>query len=69
MDIGQGEVNWDAFFSTLAEVGFDGIVTSCVFAWEERADESGRTMRKEIQRYVDKYFGKAKGKGKNQTKG
>ena len=41
MDIGQGEVNWDEFFSSLAAVGFDGIMTSCVFAWEERADELG----------------------------
>src|SRR5262249_13824493 len=40
MDIGQGEVNWDQFFSSLAAIGFDGIMTSCVFAWEERADES-----------------------------
>jgi myo-inositol catabolism protein IolH len=61
MDIGQGEVNWDEFFSSLAAVGFDGIVTSCVFAWEERADQSGRSMRKEIQRYVDKHFGEAGG--------
>jgi hypothetical protein len=30
--------------------------TACVFGWEERADESGRFMRKEIQAYVDKYF-------------
>ena len=29
------------FFSSLAAVGFDGIMTSCVFAWEERADEFG----------------------------
>jgi myo-inositol catabolism protein IolH len=44
------------FFSGLAEVKFDGIVTACVFAWEERRDESGRFMRQEIQRYVDKHF-------------
>jgi myo-inositol catabolism protein IolH len=62
MDIGQGEVNWDQFFSSLAEVGFDGIMTSCVFAWEERADESGRYMRETMQQYVDKYWGRAKGK-------
>ena len=31
-------------------------VLSGVFGWEERADESGRFMRKEIQAYVDKYF-------------
>jgi myo-inositol catabolism protein IolH len=64
MDIGQGEVNWDVFFSTLAEVGFDGIMTACVFAWEERADESGRFMRKEMQKYIDKYFTKSKDKSK-----
>jgi myo-inositol catabolism protein IolH len=32
LDIGQGEVNWEEFFGTLAEVGFDGIMTACVFA-------------------------------------
>lgn len=56
MDIGQGEVPWEDFFATLAEVGFDGIMTACVFAWEERADDSGRFMRAEMQRYVDKYW-------------
>ena len=57
LDVGQGEVPWDDFFGTLAEVGFDGIMTACVFAWEERADESGRFMRQEMQRYVEKYWG------------
>ena len=56
LDIGQGEVDWDVFFGTLAEVGFDGIMTACVFAWEDRAEDSSRFMRKEIQRYIDKYF-------------
>ena len=41
LNIGQGEVPWDDFFGTLAEVGFDGIMTACVFAWEDKADESG----------------------------
>jgi myo-inositol catabolism protein IolH len=58
LNIGQGEVDWDAFFKTLHEVGFDGIITSCVFAWEDRALESSRFMRQEIQRYVDKYWNK-----------
>src|ERR1700684_126011 len=40
LDIGQGEVDWDVFFRTLADVEFDGIATVCVFAWEERARES-----------------------------
>ena len=57
LDVGQGEVPWDDFFGTLAEVGFDGIMTACVFAWEERADESGSFMRQEMQRYVEKYWG------------
>jgi myo-inositol catabolism protein IolH len=56
MDIGQGEVPWDEFFGTLAEVGFDGIMTSCVFGWEERADESGRFQRETMQSYVERYF-------------
>lgn len=58
LDIGQGEVPWDTFFSALAKTGFDGILTSCVFAWEERAEDSSRFMRAEIGRYVDKYWQK-----------
>jgi myo-inositol catabolism protein IolH len=60
LDIGQGEVDWDVFFRTLAEIGFDGIMTACVFAWEERAMDSSRFMRVEMQRYVDKYWNKPK---------
>jgi myo-inositol catabolism protein IolH len=63
LNIGQGEVPWDDFFGTLAEVGFDGIMTACVFAWEDRADESGRFMRTEMQRYIDKYWPKPKKRG------
>ena len=55
LDIGQGEVDWDLFFRTLAEVGFDGIATVCVFAWEERARESATYNLAQITRYVDKY--------------
>ncbi|MDV6012583.1 sugar phosphate isomerase/epimerase [Haloechinothrix sp. LS1_15] len=40
LDIGQGEVDWDEFFSTLHAMDFDGIATVCVFAWEERARAS-----------------------------
>jgi myo-inositol catabolism protein IolH len=56
LDIGQGELDWDVFFRTLHEIGFDGIVTSCVFAWEERAVESSRFMREQIQHYIDRYW-------------
>jgi myo-inositol catabolism protein IolH len=53
LDIGQGEVDWDLFFGTLAEVGFDGIATVCVFAWEERARESLVANRERTQKYLD----------------
>lgn len=52
LDIGEGEVPWDTFFDTLGEMGFDGIMTVCVFAWEERAAESSRHNLAEIQRYT-----------------
>jgi myo-inositol catabolism protein IolH len=57
LDIGQGEVDWDAFFATLTELDFDGIATVCVFAWEERARESSRYNLEQIRRYVAKHGG------------
>lgn len=50
LDIGQGEVDWDAFFGTLRELGFDGVATACVFAWEERAKESSAFMLDRIRK-------------------
>jgi myo-inositol catabolism protein IolH len=50
LDIGQGEVPWDAFFDTLEELRFDGTMTVCVFAWEERARESSLHNLAEIRR-------------------
>jgi myo-inositol catabolism protein IolH len=50
LDIGQGEVDWELFFGTLERLEFDGIMTACVFAWEDRAHESSRFMREEIAR-------------------
>ncbi len=56
LDIGQGEVDWDLFFETLGRLGFgageDHVMTSCVFAWEDRARESTTFMRETIERYV-----------------
>jgi myo-inositol catabolism protein IolH len=56
LDIGQGEVQWDSFFETLRKLGFgdrdETIMTSCVFAWEDRARESTTSMRQSIERYV-----------------
>jgi myo-inositol catabolism protein IolH len=50
LDIGQGEVPWDTFFGTLGDLRFDGIMTVCVFAWEERARESSLHNLAEISR-------------------
>src|ERR687890_1274121 len=55
LDMGQGEVDWDLFFRTLAEVEFDGIATVCVFAWEERAEDSARVNLAKVNEYVAKY--------------
>jgi len=56
LDIGQGEVKWDLFFETLNKLGFGdddrNIMTSCVFAWEDRAEESSRYMRQTIDSYI-----------------
>jgi len=57
LNIGDGEVDWEIFFATLAEVGFDGIMTSQVFSYmPDRATESSRFMRERIQHYVDRYW-------------
>jgi len=55
LDIGQGEVDWDLFFRTLAAVNFDGIATVCVFAWEERAEDSSRYNLAQVNQYLQKY--------------
>jgi myo-inositol catabolism protein IolH len=55
LDVGQGEVDWDLFFATLAEVSFDGIATVCVFAWEERARESLVFNRDKVTEYATKH--------------
>jgi myo-inositol catabolism protein IolH len=52
LDIGQGEVDWDLLFATLGRHGFDGIMTVCVFAWEERARESSLFNLAEIRRRI-----------------
>ena len=35
------------------ELGFDGIMTVCVFAWEERAADSSRHNLAEIRRRTE----------------
>ena len=48
-EMGNGEVPWDAVFSTLRDVGFDGVVSVCVFGWHERADDINRAMLERLK--------------------
>ena len=45
-------MDWDEFFSMLERLGFDGIATACVFAWEDRARESSLFMREQIEKHM-----------------
>lgn len=49
-EIGRGEVDCDAFFATLREVGFDGVATVCVFGWEDRAREACAAMLERVRK-------------------
>jgi myo-inositol catabolism protein IolH len=56
LDIGQGEVDFDGLFKAMADIGFDGLVSACVFAWEERAKASSQMMRQGIEQLVQRHF-------------
>jgi myo-inositol catabolism protein IolH len=58
LDIGQGEVDFDELFSGLERIGFDGILSSSVFAWEDRARESSTFMRAAIDDYLGRWHTK-----------
>jgi myo-inositol catabolism protein IolH len=44
LDIGRGEIDWERFFATIAAIGYDGALSACTAAWDDRAEESARTM-------------------------
>ncbi len=56
-EIGRGEVDYDEVFRALADTGFDGTLTSCVFGWEERAREISVFQRDTTLELVGKHFG------------
>jgi myo-inositol catabolism protein IolH len=58
-EIGRGDVDFDAAFAALAGIGFDGVLTTCVFGWDDQARESGVRMLDGIRQLVDKHFGGA----------
>jgi myo-inositol catabolism protein IolH len=48
LEIGKGEVDFDELFAGLREIGFDGILTSAVNGFEDRAEQVSRSMRTRI---------------------
>src|ERR687890_436917 len=56
MEIGRGDVDFDEAFAALAGIGFDGVLTTCVFGWDEQARESGTRMLAAIRELVAKHF-------------
>jgi myo-inositol catabolism protein IolH len=57
MEMGMGEVDYDAIFAALASVGFDGVLSSCVFGWEEDARGVSERQRDKALALIDKHFG------------
>jgi myo-inositol catabolism protein IolH len=56
MEIGRGDVDFDEAFAALAGIGFDGVLTTCVFGWDDQARESGIRMLDGIRGLVGKHF-------------
>lgn len=42
--VGMGEVDWDDFYTALADIGFDGIATSAIFSWGDDWDAQHKNM-------------------------
>lgn len=57
MEVGRGEVDYDEVFAALAAVGFDGVVSSCVFGFEEDARAISERQRDAAVALVEKHFG------------
>ena len=57
MEIGRGEVDFDAVFAALAGVEFDGVISSCVFGWEEDARGISERQRDKAFALIGKHFG------------
>ena len=57
MEMGRGEVDYDAVFAALAAVHFDGVLSSCVFGFEEDARGVSERQRDKAAALVDRHFG------------
>ena len=58
MEMGRGEVDYDAVFAALAEAGFDGVISSCVFGWEDDAGGVSERQRDKALDLIDRHFGR-----------
>jgi myo-inositol catabolism protein IolH len=56
-ELGRGEVDFDEVFAALAGVSFDGVISSCVFGWDEQAAEISLRQRDKALALVGKHFG------------
>ena len=61
MEVGRGEVPYDEVFAALASVGFDGVISSCVFGFEEDAQAISERQRDAAVALVEKHFGADQG--------
>jgi myo-inositol catabolism protein IolH len=57
MEMGRGEVDYDAVFAALAAVGFDGVISSCVFGWEEDSRGVSERQRDKALALIGTHFG------------
>ncbi len=57
MEMGKGEVPYDDIFAALAGIGFDGVISSCVFGFEEDAEGISIRQRETARALIDKHFG------------
>ena len=57
MEMGRGEVDYDAVFAALAEASFNGVISSCVFGYEEDARGVSERQRSKAIDLVAKHFG------------
>jgi len=57
MEIGRGEVDYDAVFAALAANGFDGVISSCVFGWDEDAEGVSIRQREKATALIGRHFG------------
>ena len=57
MEMGRGEVDYDEVFAALAAVEFDGVISSCVFGWEEDARGVSGRQRDKALALIGKHFG------------